>query len=332
MKCLPGAPVLADPQKNPWPDSQPNLKDGIMMKPISTLVLAFVLACSALVAAEPALPPIPAVLEPLKAKVTNGWYSYKGGLYLNFRAEQPLTEEQWNAIAGLGAKGIGTGGKSVDDEFVARLAKMHLEALSFDGAESLTDGCFQHLATMKSLQRLSMGHMQQKDFTGKGLALLKDLPALESLTLAGSRVGSDAMEAIGQLTQLKELANWHTTHSDPRNPYLLNLKNLKSLKLGRSSARGKDGKEHSCLTDETMTTFAQMKSLESLTLSQARLTLPALLKLKALPNLKILKFESMEVAVEDLAKLRAELPGVTINLQPMTDRDREIWNTVLKNE
>lgn len=105
----------------------------------STAAMVVIIAHSfstLLIAAEPALPPIPAVLEPLQAKVSNGWYSYKGGLYLNFIADQPLNEEQWKAIAGLGAKGIGAGGKGINDEAVARLATMNLEALSFNGTAS----------------------------------------------------------------------------------------------------------------------------------------------------------------------------------------------------
>lgn len=298
---------------------------------IRTLVVTIALSSSTLlIAAEPALPPIPTVLEPLQAKVANGWYSYKGGLYLNFRADQPLSEEQWIAIASLGAKGIGTGGKGINDDTVARLATMNLEALAFDGAEGLTEGCFPHLAKMKSLQRLSMGHMLQKSFTGRGLALLKDLPALEALTLAGSATGNDAVQAVGELTQLTQFSNWHTRQTDPRAPYLLKLTNLKKLKLGRSNDRV-EGQNRLALTDETLATLAQIKSLEELELEESRLTLPAIEQLKALPHLKTLALRNcLDVPPDDLEKLRKELPGVTIQWKPMTEKDRELLNNVLK--
>ncbi|HEV7404292.1 MAG TPA: hypothetical protein VGO11_15225 [Chthoniobacteraceae bacterium] len=297
----------------------------------AALVATIALSCSTLLtAAEPALPPIPAVLEPLQAKVANGWYAYKGGLYLNFRAEQPLTEEQWKAIAGLGAKGIGTGGKGINDETVARLATMNLEALAFDGAEGLTEGCFPHLAKMKSLQRLSMGHMLQKGITGKGLALLKDLPALEALTLAGSATGNDAVQAVGELTQLTQFSNWHTRQTDPRAPYLLKLTNLKKLKLGRSNDRV-EGRNRLALTDETLVTIAQLKSLEELELEESRLTIPAILQLKALPKLKTLSLRNcLDVPSEDVEKLRKELPGVAIQWKPTTEKEREFLNGMLK--
>ena len=287
----------------------------------------FVFALAApLFAAEPALPPVPAALEPLQAKVTNGWYSYKGGLYLNFQAEQPLSEEQWKAIDGLGVKGVGVGGKAIDDATVARLAKMNLEVLSFNGTPTLTDGCFPHLAKMKSLQRLSMGHMLQKEFTGAGLALLKDLPAFEALTLAGSATGNEATQAIGELTHLKEFNNWHTRQTDPHAPYLLKLTSLTKLKLGRCG-----DKNVQALTDETLATLAQLKSLEDLSLEEARLTLPAVQQLKALPHLKTLSLRNcLDIPATEMDKLRQQLSGVTIQWTPMTDKDREFLNSVIK--
>ena len=295
-----------------------------------TMVVMLVFSFSTpVIASEPALPPIPAVLEPLNAKLTNGWYGFTG-LYINFRADQPLTEEQWKAIEGLGVKGISTGGKGINDEAVARFATMNLEALGFDGAGTLTDGCFQHLAKIKGLQRLSMGHMLQKEFTGSGLALLKDLPALEILTIAGSAVGNDAMKAIGELTQVKQFSNWHTRQTDTKATYLLGMKGLKNLRLGRSGDRVA-GKNQQALTDETLATLAQLKSLEDLALEEARLTLPAILRLKALPNLKNLTLKNcLDVPPEDIEKFRKELPGVVLQWKPMTEKDREFLNNVLK--
>ena len=241
-------------------------------------------------------------------------------------------EEQWKAIASLSVRGIGTGGKGINDEAIGRLAAMDLEMLRLDGAESITDACCQHLAKMKSLRRLSMGHMLQKEFTGKDLALLKDLPNLEALTLAGSATGPEAMAAIGQLTQLKELGNWHTRHSDPLNPYLLKLTNLKSLTFGRNST-SHDHKTWPALTDATMDTLAQMKSLEKIELFDCRPSLTALEKLKALPNLKTLHLGNLvDVQAADVEKLKAEMPGVAIQWKPLTDGERKQLDAMLKDD
>ena len=310
-------------------------KDADIAKTLTAMkhTAAIFIACStlSLFAAEPTLPTVPTVLEPLKAKVEGRHWAFKGTV-LSFRAEQTLTEEQWKAIAGLGIKQFITGGKGIDDAAMQRLVKLNPEALMLDGAE-LTDAGFAHLVAMKSLRSLSVGHVMNKEFTGTGLALLKDLPALERVGIGGTSTGDAAMEAIGQLTQLKEFQTWHTHARDPRNLYLLKLTSLKVLELGNGMATY-DGKPRQLsVTDVTMDTLAQMKSLERVFLMDARLTLPALQKLKALPNLKTLDLRFVDIPAEDLDKLRAEMPGVKIPQRPpMTDAERKRLEGFLKVE
>ena len=277
------------------------------------------------------MPTVPAVLEPLKAKVEGRHWAFKGAV-LSFRAEQPLTEEQWKAIEGLGVKQIITGGKGIDDAAMLRLAKLNPEALMLDGAEVTDAGC-KALAGMKALRSLSVGHMMSKQFTGAGLATLKDIPALERVGIGGTSTGDEALAAIAQATQLKEFQTWHTQAKDPRNLQLLKLTSLKVLELGNGLPTY-DGKPRQLsVTDVTMDTLAQMKSLERIFLMDARLTLPALKKLKALPNLKTLDLQFVDISPEDLDKLRAEMPGVKIPQRPpMTDAERKRLEGFLKVE
>ena len=277
------------------------------------------------------MPTVPAVLEPLKAKVEGRHWAFKGAV-LSFRAEQPLTEEQWKAIEGLGVKQIITGGKGIDDAAMLRLAKLNPEALMLDGAEVTDAGC-KALAGMKALRSLSVGHMMSKQFTGAGLATLKDIPALERVGIGGTSTGDEALAAIAQATQLKEFQTWHTQAKDPRNLHLLKLTSLKVLELGNGLPTY-DGKPRQLsVTDVTMDTLAQMKSLERIFLMDARLTLPALKKLKALPNLKTLDLQFVDISPEDLDKLRAEMPGVKIPQRPpMTDAERKRLEGFLKVE
>ena len=301
-----------------------------LMRPVTILISLFVLASSILLAAEPALPAVPAVLEPLKAKINKGWGQQKV-VTLRLRADQAITDEQWKAIETLGAKGIGIGGKAVDDEVIARIAKMDLESLSLDGAEGMSDACFKSIATMKSLRVVSVGHIMKKEFTGTGLALLKDLPALERLGFGGTGAGDPAMEAVGELTQLKEFQTWHSHAKDPRNLYLLKLTSLKALELGNGMPTY-DGKPRQLsLTDETMDTIVQLKNLERLFFTDARLSLPALEKLKALPNLKSLDLMQVDIPPEDIDKLRAELPNVKIQRRPpLTEAEHKRLDQFLK--
>lgn len=275
-------------------------------------------------------PAVPAVLEPLKAKIGGHW-AFKG-VVLEFQAEQPLTEEQFKAIEVLGIRRIAIGSaKGIDDAAIERLAKLDLEGLMTDGIQ-ITDDAFRHLATMKSLKHLSFFHPSfgKKEFTGSGFALLKDLPALETLTFAGTSTGEEAMTAISQLKQLKEFSTWHTQQTDPRNLYLLKLTELRSLKMGNSLSRFDGKPRQPCLNDATVATLAQLKSLETLDLMEMQLSFPVIEQLAVLPNLKKLKLEGVEITAEDIEKLRAKMPGVSIDWKPMTDEERKRLQEFLK--
>ena len=297
------------------------------MRQVRLICGLLALAGSLLIAAEPAAAPVPAVLEPLKAKI-GGHYAFKGTT-LSFRAEEPLTEDQWKAIEGLGIKQFSTGGKGIDDAAIERLAKLDPEGLVLDGSGLTDEGC-KHLAAMKSLNKLSVGHIIKKEFTGVGLAALKDLPKLETFTFGGTGTREPAMNAIGELTQLKEFASWHTQNGDPQNPYLLKLIHLETLTIGNSLKRWDGKPRQPCLTDVSLSTLAQMTSLKSLTLMEARLSLAALVQLKTLPNLKKLRLDKIDLPAEDIEKLRAEMPGMTITGKALTDDERKHLDEFLK--
>lgn len=300
------------------------------MKLSFTILATLFLASPLLHAAAPVPPAIPAVLEPLKAKLEHN-SPYEGWI-LRARAEEPVTEAQWKAIEGLGVQGIAIGGKGIDNDSIARMSTMNLTVLGIDGGPKVTDDFAQYVAKMKSLRRFNIGHMLQKEFTGKTFSLLKDLPALESLGFGGSATAEDAVEAVGQLTQLKELHHWHSRESDPRNLYLLKLTNLKVLQLGRNGT-SRDHKTYVALTNATLDTLAQMKSLENVSLMEFRPRLAALEKLKALPNLKTLNLsESVDISAEDIKKLSDEMPGVKVLWRPMTEAQRKHLDLVTKDD
>jgi hypothetical protein len=298
---------------------------------ISRLICSILLLVgSLLIGAEPTPPTVPPVLEPLKAKIGNHW-AFKG-MVLEFHANQPLTEDQFKAIENLGIRRIAIGNaKGIDDSSIKRLAKLNLEGFVTDGSQ-LTDEAFRYLATMKSLKNLSFYHpaFGNKGFTGSGFALLKDLPELETLTFAGTSTGEEAMAAIGELTQLKQLSTWHTQQTDPRNLYLLKLTNLRSLKLGNSLSKHNGKPRQPCLTDVTLATIAQMKSLENIELTEIQLTFPVIEQLSALPNLKKLKLEGVDISAKDIEKLRTKMAGVSIEWKPMTEAEIKRLQDFLK--
>ena len=220
-----------------------------------------------------------------------------------------LTDQTLPLLAGLGA----------------------LEELGTDGIQ-VTDAGLTALTTLTNLRSASFFHIAYPDkgFTGAGFAAFKALPKLERLTVAGTPFNDRGMAAIGQLTQLKEFSTWHTYQTQAGNEQLLPLKNLRSLKLGQRLRRY-DGKPNLLsLDDTTLATVAKLTSLENLSLDEVRLTHAGLSTLKALPALKKLTLLRTDLAAADLAKLRADLPAVTIDWKPLTDPERKALDGFLK--
>jgi hypothetical protein len=212
----------------------------------------------------------------------------------------------------------------LNDQTAPLLANLsELENLGTDGLK-LSDNGFTSLAALKNLRSLSMFHPSWNlpTFTGAGLAHLKDLPKLEKLTFAGSTAGDAALEAVGQLKQLKEFSTWHTAQTQAGNAHLLNLPELKSLRIGqRLPMRG--APTPASFDDSTLPTLAKITSLETLHLFEARLSFAALEQLKALPKLKTLRITQSDVSPEDIEKLRAALPDVKLDFQPMDAKERD---------
>lgn len=222
--------------------------------------------------------------------------------------------------------------KGLNDDTLPLLKKLtNLEELSTDGIQ-VTDAGLKPLGEMPSLQRMSFFHPSwgSKEFIGAGVAHFASLPKLERLTIAGSPFNDDGMAAVAKLTQLKAFHTWHTFQTEAGNKHLLALTNLKSLRLGQR-LRKYDGKPSPpSLSDETFDVIAQLKTLETLELDEARLSRAALAKLKAIPTLKKITLERIDIAAVDVEGLKEDLPGVTIEFKPMTDEQRVALEKMLK--
>ncbi|OAI56527.1 hypothetical protein AYO49_04085 [Verrucomicrobiaceae bacterium SCGC AG-212-N21] len=214
--------------------------------------------------------------------------------------------------------------KTLTDDMLALLTGLtELEDLSTEGVQLSDDG-FKHFAAFQKLRRLKFFHpsLRFEKLTGSGLAQLKSLPKLESLTFAGSTAGDAALEAIGQLTQLKEFRTWHTAQSQAGNAHLAKLSNLTMLRVGqRLPSFVKDPAPS--FDESTMDVIAQIKSLETLELTEARLSAKIIPQLKALPKLKRLKFETVDISSADVDAVKAALPSVKVEWQPLNDAEKE---------
>jgi hypothetical protein len=196
----------------------------------------------------------------------------------------------------------------LNDDRLAQLAALaKLESLQTNLAQ-ITDGGVKPLARLKNLKNLKFFH-PGKAFSGAGLVHLKEMPNLERLAVAGSlQFNDDGMAAVAKLTGLKEFRTWHAGGTNEGVKKLKELKNLKSLYLGQRLTY----KLPACPTDETIAIVAEFTSLESLQLDEARLTFRALQQLKQLPTLKKLTLGGIDIAKEEVERLRKEMPQAKV--------------------
>lgn len=194
------------------------------------------------------------------------------------------------------------------DERLAQLTGLtELEYLQTNLMQVTDDG-LKPLAQLKTLRNVKFFH-PGKAFSGVGLTHLAGLPHLERLTVAGSlSFGDEGMTAVGKLTRLKEFRTWHAGQTVKGMRQLAELKNLQNLYLGQRLTY----QPPACLSDETLAIVAELKTLESLQLEEARLTLAALGQLSKLPALKRLTLGGVDMPEADVERLRQDLPQVDI--------------------
>lgn len=197
----------------------------------------------------------------------------------------------------------------IDDERLSQLTVLaKLEYLQTNLAQVTDDGT-KPIARLTNLKNLKFFH-PGKAFTGAGLAHLAEMPNLERLTVAGSLAfNDDGMAAVARLTRLKEFRTWHAGGTDEGVKKLKALKELKSLNLGQRLTY----KLPACPTDATISHLTELKGLESIQLSEARLTFAALKQLNQLPELKKLTLEGIDISKDELERLKTELPLVKID-------------------
>lgn len=279
--------------------------------PVFAALLCSIRLCAADVAA----------LQKLGAKVTE-----TGGVVTQVQVKcDAFTADDFRTLGSfVTIKNLSISGKTITDETMALLTGLkELEMLSTDGIQ-LTDAGYKHFAAFQKLKSLAFFHpaFRSKDFMGSGLVELKALPKLERLTFAGSTAGDVAMEAIGQLTQIKEFRTWHTAQTQAGNAALVKLTNLTALRLGQRLPEW--GKDTPVSFDEaTMEVVGKLKTLESLELTEARLSAKIIPQLKGLPKLKRLKFETVDISAADVEAVKAALPECKVEWKEMSAEEKE---------
>lgn len=242
------------------------------------------------------------------------------------------TDQEYQLIGQLKTlKSLSLSGKDLNDEQLKMLSGLKdLESIMINGSV-LTDEGYRHFTAFSKLKKLSIFHPSRKleAFNGSGLAHLKAMPELDSLTFAGATAGNEALEAVGQLTQLESFREWHNTETSDGLKHLAKLTNLKSVRLGqRLPDWGKD--TPASFDNDSIAILAKMPSLESIELTEARLNYDAIVQLKDLPNLKKLIISQVDVSEADVEKLKAAMPSVEIKWEPLTDEQADMLTKKLR--
>jgi hypothetical protein len=232
----------------------------------------------------------------------------KGGLSIGDCSK--LTDSDYKAISSLtNLKSLSFGVGFTEKSLPLLTSVSQLEAFTTNGFQ-FSDESVKEFAKFKKLRTLTFFH-PGKQFTGTGLSQLAELPHLERLSVGGSFTFSDdGMVAVSKLKRLRELRVWHVGNTNEGVRHLKNLPALESLTLGQRLTQKGDA----CPNDETIVLLADLKSLKSLELQEARLSFAALVRLKKLPSLKKLTLNGIDIGEADVERLKKELPGAQVTL------------------
>jgi beta-lactamase regulating signal transducer with metallopeptidase domain len=167
---------------------------------------------------------------------------------------------------------------------------LHLYVDRWEGG----DEGIKHLKGLANLKKLRIQSVET--FTNEGMAQLKDIKSLESLTLVRTQVTDDDLIYLKNLTNLESLGLLSNSQiTDKALDHLRSLTNLKKLRLDDTQ-----------VTDEGLQKLKQhglLTGLELLALGRTQITDAGLAYLRGMSELKVLYMESTDVTDSGLAHL-----------------------------
>ncbi len=185
-----------------------------------------------------------------------------------------------------------------------------LRALNL-GSPELTDAACADLAKCRALTRLDL--LSLKQFTGRGLAHLKDSNIAWLAMIACQGIQPAELANLAGLPKLTELHIQHTTLSDDALRHVGSLKELKSFGLYLIQGLTDDGAKH----------LEAMKSLESLNIELTPFGATAFESFAKLPNLKTLGANNSKHFTPAAAKAIAKAPALAMIALEASNLDDE---------
>ena len=266
--------------------------------------LALLLASSSCPAED--LPPQAAQLEAAGFKVHR---HNPAGYNVDFGKVKVLDEASLANIAALrDVRQLSGTGEGVDDAVLAKMVKAApaLETLFINGS-TITDEGLTVLAKLPNLRHFGLHH-GPKGLKGKGLLALKGNQNFKSIEFGGMQsIDDESVGYLAELPHLRAINIYHTLNTRASLPLLVK-KNPLLEKFALNPHF-----DPTRFSAEDIATLAPLKNLSELSLND--MVLPYENGLSHLTALKGLKKVSIEWSIytdEDLAKLKAALPGVEI--------------------
>jgi hypothetical protein len=190
----------------------------------------------------------------------------------------------------------------------------HVEKLTVDNCQ-FTNAALANVAKMKSLTSFSMGGAVMREPCDAGLASIKEMHQLTSLSLDSTNVTPKGLEHVAQMEWLESLNVAHTRFNDDNLKILAPLKNLKSLNIA-----------FTMVSDNGFEGLLPFHELETLNIARTPIRGEGFKELgrrKAFPNLRNLVMFSiagLELSgYEGIYSFRQTLESLDIGQSALTD-------------
>ncbi|MDX1924873.1 MAG: hypothetical protein SFV81_00065 [Pirellulaceae bacterium] len=174
-------------------------------------------------------------------------------------------------------------------------------AASSSRSITLNDGTRQEFELLDFHSGVRRIYLRNCDIDDKSLKRLEGLTQLQYLSLEGSKISGDGLAVLRSLPQLKSLSLNGTRITDESLKHLLGVKNLTILLLNDTS-----------VSDNGTATLALFTQLEWLYLNRTKVTDASMRKFGDLRELRFLSLLGTSVTDSGVADLHARIPSVRV--------------------
>ena len=212
-----------------------------------------------------------------------------------------------------------------DEAFSFLAANPRLTLVRLEGMEALSEDVLVHLAGLKELEHLTVGHGRR--LTGRGFANAAWLGSIRIAQFYNTGLDDDALRTLAGCPKLEELIVSATRISDSGLQALAGAKTLRMLWVGDCAGLADAGTAEALSAlrgleeislpgtkcgDETAAALASLPNLRKVDLSSSRLTDAGLARLAASPRLRLLQIQRNRLSPDALADFKKVNPRCSV--------------------